>query len=314
VCAKVGEALRPIDNKTGDENAMTGEDGEAISRDQLRVNVAAAVGLPSSDQVLMAHPTDNLPVQEHSNDYAVLFLPSLNQLLVVVCGTRMIPAPKMRDVFMDLWADAEPFLGGEAHQGMSLGARNILTKIRPLLESTLREHPGCNVAITGYSLGAGICQLLAMELAEGTSNSALPVGTEVRSISFGAPPVFKPTEPGYKCRNLFSVVYNNDGLASASISTVTKLFMQVREVEKLQMRRRDMFRLVTASVPTTEGGVINDDDEDEDDDFVGKASAKRTPLVLSESYNQGECRESCVIRICGSMAFSATKCEVIKGL
>ena len=53
------------------------------------------------------------------------------QVLVVICGTRMIPTPKMKDVFMDLHADAEPFLDGVAHRGMAAGAKNILGKIMP---------------------------------------------------------------------------------------------------------------------------------------------------------------------------------------
>jgi len=131
IIPQVSEALRPISNKSGDESEMTGEDGVHISPEELCEIVATHVGLNSASQVLMAHPTDGLPVQQHSNDYAVLYLPAMNQLLVVVCGTRMIPAPKMRDVFMDLWADAEPFLNGEAHQGMALGAKNILNKVCP---------------------------------------------------------------------------------------------------------------------------------------------------------------------------------------
>ena len=37
---------------------------------------------------------------------------------MVICGTRMFPTPKMKDVFMDLYADPEPFLHGQAHNGM----------------------------------------------------------------------------------------------------------------------------------------------------------------------------------------------------
>jgi hypothetical protein len=40
----------------------------------------------------------------------------------------MIPAPNMKDVFMDLQADHEPFLHGKAHKGMAIGARNILSR------------------------------------------------------------------------------------------------------------------------------------------------------------------------------------------
>ena len=46
----------------------------------------------------------------------------------MICGTRMIPAPNMKDVFMDLQADHEDFLHGKAHKGMAIGAKNILVK------------------------------------------------------------------------------------------------------------------------------------------------------------------------------------------
>ena len=42
---------------------------------------------------------------------------------------------------------------------------------------------------------------------------------------------------------LLSVVYNNDGLTSASAASVTKLFMQIRAVDRLQMRRRDQLQV-----------------------------------------------------------------------
>ncbi len=222
------------------------------------------------------------------------------QLLIVICGTRMIPAPKMKDVFMDLYADAAPFLDGEAHMGMAIGANNILKKIRPEVERVLADNPGYNVMVIGYSLGAGICQLLAMDLAEGEARSSVPQGTEVRCVSFGAPPVFRSTTEGVEARkfgNLFSVVYNNDGLASASVSTVTKLFMQIREVNRLGMRRRDMVKLLWNPIPVAGGGSINEDEDDDgDDDFKAKGGSRARPTLLEESKSQGGSQEWMDIR------------------
>ena len=55
---------------------------------------------------------------------------TLNTLIFfqVICGTRMIPAPNMKDVIMDLQADSEQFLHGKAHKGMAFGAKNILVQ------------------------------------------------------------------------------------------------------------------------------------------------------------------------------------------
>ena len=65
-------------------------------------------------------------MDDHCPDFAVVLLHKLKQVLVVICGTRMIPTPKMKDVFMDLHADAEPFLDGVAHRGFAVGAKNFV--------------------------------------------------------------------------------------------------------------------------------------------------------------------------------------------
>ena len=51
------------------------------------------------------------------------------------------------------------------------------------------QNPEYGILVTGYSLGAGICQLVAMELLEKQPN--------VRCISYGAPLVFEADLQGY---------------------------------------------------------------------------------------------------------------------
>ena len=70
-------------------------------------------------------------------------------IVINICGTRMIPAPKMSDVFMDLYATAEPFLNGKAHRGMAIGANNILNKINDLLQEAVDNHPDYGILVTG---------------------------------------------------------------------------------------------------------------------------------------------------------------------
>ena len=133
----------------------------------------------------------------------------------------MIPAPKMSDVFMDLSAKAEPFLNGRAHQGMAIGARNILEKIQEELEQALEQHPDYAILITGYSLGAGICQLAAMELLQQQKSN-------VRCISYGAPLVFvKDAEGEDHGNNLFTVVCSHGKLSGGDLKKIEKLFLQM---------------------------------------------------------------------------------------
>ena len=47
----------------------------------------------------------------------------------------------MSDVFMDLHATAVDCLHGKAHGGMAIGARNIMTKIKDLLQEAVDNNP-----------------------------------------------------------------------------------------------------------------------------------------------------------------------------
>lgn len=195
----------------------------------------------------------------------------------------MIPAPKLKDVFMDLYADSVPFLHGEGHQGMVIGGQNILRLTMNKIIATLHANPGYNFMVIGYSLGAGICQMVALDLTEGAYKDMIPAETDVRCISFGAPPVFRSDNVDHKSPNIFSVVYNNDGLASASVASVMKLLMQIRAVNQLQLRRRDMIKLLWNKVPTLDGGELKEEpDDDDDDDFVNKTGSTKTTTVLTD--------------------------------
>ena len=50
--------------------------------------------------------------------------------------------------------------------------------------------------------------------------------------------------------NIINVVNHNDGLASASLNTVTKFFEQIKAVDDLQLQRREMFKMLMEKVPT----------------------------------------------------------------
>lgn len=194
----------------------------------------------------------------------------------------------MSDVFMDLCATAEPFLNGKAHRGMAIGARNILTKIQDQLQEAINQNPTYGILVTGYSLGAGICQLVAMELLQKQPN--------VRCISYGAPLIFAPDNPELSLeqnseigKRLYTVVCSHDGLASASLLTVSKLLAQVRAIDGLCMRRRDMVKLLMTSVPTEEGiEMKEEDDSDEDDDYDKEKLSHKPQAVLTDQWKEIE--------------------------
>ena len=169
---------------------------------------------------------------------------STKEIVLTVCGTKMFPVPSVADVLMDLYADNVPFHQGVAHKGMALACTNILEKVLDKLVEKLTELRDYKLVILGYSLGAGVAQLLAIELSEGESRARLPAESQVLCVTYGAPPVYRHSSPGYSLPNIISVYNHNDGLASLSLHTVTKLFLQIRAVNRLGLSRRRTLRLL----------------------------------------------------------------------
>merc|ERR1719150_3368793 len=125
-----------------------------------------------------------------------------------------------------------------------MACTNILEKVLDKLAEKLRELAEYKLVVLGYSLGAGVAQLLAIELTEGESHGRLPDNTQVLCVTYGAPPVYRHSSPGFSLPNLISVYNHNDGLASLSLHTVTKLFLQIRAVNRLGLGRRRTLRLL----------------------------------------------------------------------
>ena len=63
-------------------------------------------------------------------------------------------------------------------------------------------------------------------------------------VSFGSPPVYAHSSPGFVLPNLISVYNHNDGLAAASLHTVTKLFLQIKAIERIGLNKRTMLRML----------------------------------------------------------------------
>ena len=212
---------------------------------QLYENIAKGLKKNVEDVVYaFTKDAENAVVEDHSPDIAIVVDHSSKEIVLTVCGTKMFPVPSVADVLMDLYADNVPFHHGVAHKGMALACTNILKMVLDPLVDKLRELSGYKLVILGYSLGAGVAQLLAVELTEGESKSRLPAETQVLCVTYGAPPVYRHNTPGFSLPNLISVYNHNDGLASLSLHTVTKLFLQIRAVNRLGLSRRRTLRLL----------------------------------------------------------------------
>ena len=226
--------------------------------EELRKNLANGMELPLED-VLYVFNKDAVKadVEDHCPDIALTIDHPRKELVLTVCGTKVFPVPSAADIIMDLYADCVPFHHGRAHRGMATACNNILVKVLDLMVDKLTELKDYKLMIVGYSLGAGVAQLLALRLSEGPEQARLPAGADMQCVTFGAPPVYASSEPGYVNSSITSVYNHNDGLASLSLHTVTRLFLQIRAINKLCLGRRQTFKLLRSKLgqSTTEGGT-----------------------------------------------------------
>ena len=61
--------------------------------------------------------------------------------MVTILGTRIFPAPNIYDIVMDIRAETQPFLGGEAHAGMVIGAKNLMSRSWEAVREACRRTP-----------------------------------------------------------------------------------------------------------------------------------------------------------------------------
>ena len=84
-----------------------------------------------------------------------------------MAGTKVFPMPSAADIIMDLYAESVPFHKGRAHRGMAAACENILEKVLHLIVAKMKELEDFTLLVVGYSLGAGVAQLLGIKLSEG---------------------------------------------------------------------------------------------------------------------------------------------------
>ena len=131
-----------------------------------KVDYAREVGVAEEDVVFawsgeMSRGGGN--VSSYTPDHVVTLLHSHKLITLTILGTQVFPSPQALDILMDLMADTRPYLGGRAHSGMAYGADNIVKVAGPVLGDAATQHPDYQVLILGYSLGAGLAQLVTLD-------------------------------------------------------------------------------------------------------------------------------------------------------
>ncbi|XP_023348320.1 uncharacterized protein LOC111717035, partial [Eurytemora carolleeae] len=189
----------------------------------------------------------SLDFEDHTPDHVISVHPSSKCVILTILGTRIFPRPSPQDIIMDLAAKTIKFDEGEAHCGMAMGARNLLKTSREELTNILNINPGCTFVILGYSLGAGIAQLVAYSLLSPEYKNLIPDGIEVRTVLYGCPPVYGSSTSIPQLKNVLVVQNHNDGICGASLKSINDVFLKTRAIHRLNLKRRTLFRMVLTS-------------------------------------------------------------------
>ena len=104
-----------------------------------------------------------------------------------------------------------------------------------------------------YVQGAGLAQLLTLDLELGTSGGQLPSSAKITTLCFGSPPVFT-ADPQPVLGNIVIVQNTDDALSGGSLRNVKDVLLKAKALESLNYRRRLMLKMVFM-------------DEDPDDDI-----------------------------------------------
>ena len=125
---------------------------------------------------------------------------------------------------------------------LSPHTRAIVEVAVPVLVKKMQQHDDFRVFIVGYSLGAGIAQLLSLELHQGESRNLLP-HSNITTIGFGSPPVFTSRQRIPTLNNLLLVKNANDFMTGVSLRTITDLMDRIAAIKSLNLRRRVLFKM-----------------------------------------------------------------------
>eukprot|EP00435_Cladocopium_sp_Y103_P069079 s364_g32.t1 len=146
-----------------------------------------------------------------------------SELILCVRGTQTLS-----DLFADLIGDTEDFAGGQAHAGILHSSHRVLEKILEPLQQGLEElqqsmAKAPRLVLVGHSLGAGVCQLLAVLLVAG-SEWTLPESVLLRCFLFAPPPVFglEPKARGWSSFDFGRFFRNDVGRFRGALEKVSR--------------------------------------------------------------------------------------------
>merc|ERR1719474_857638 len=187
---------------------------------------------------------------------------------------------------MDLAGNTIPFLTGEGHAGIVMASRAMIAVTFPLLFQQMEIHKDYPVTVVGYSLGAGIAQLLALELRIGQSQN-LNLNNNITFLAYGSPPVYTSRQSIPVINNLLHIQHADDFMSGLSLRTVTDLLDRLRAIEHLNLRRRTLLKIALTSETTDNflWGIYNKILLESDEEEKARAKIKEVVENIPEGFS-----------------------------
>ena len=249
-------SIRYIDHDLGQDEEENQEDRAARIIKMSKREYATILGIPE-EQVVWVWSSKaveaSTSLSKHVPEHMITVDHQQKSVILTLLGTKVFPAPQPLDIIMDLMATVETFLDGIAHGGLSVGTRNLVETAGPVLRRELECRPSYSLLILGYSLGAGLAQLLALDCQLGPCSQSLPRNTNIRTVAFGSPPVFaRQREEPPVLDNVFIVQNSEDGISGASLRNVYDVLNKACLVHSLNIKRRNLLKLLFSDLETEE--------------------------------------------------------------
>ena len=116
-----------------------------------------------------------------------------------------------------------------------------------------------------------------MELELGKSKDYLPEGTKIRTIAYGAPPVFSCNSSIPALKNIFLVQHNKDALSGTSLSTVHDVVQKVIAIDKLNLSISQLLMMFLNDVKGS--FFVNKDIWDKVDNAISSIPKSKEPKL-----------------------------------
>jgi hypothetical protein len=177
---------------------------------------------------------------------------------VIVRGSKTIS-----DTITNCIALPAPFMGGYAHGGMVVCAKNLVDEIRPRLTMEMNAHPTYQLKLMGHSLGGGVAVLCAFILRE-----EFPA---LKCTAIAPPPLLTEHLADKSSAFVETLIHGDDIVTRFSVRNTEELYKEIIEYPWISEMTSDLGGKHVKNIIAKSGDALK----------VGAISERLTALLSS---------------------------------